>query len=212
MTCDEFLTHYSDYLDECFGPADAARWSAHIGECASCARYDRVMRRGLTLVRDLPPIVPGEDFTPRLQHRLYHVQDELIGGRERGMGRVTLFAGAAVLLVAVAWSPLARPELFQSEPATEAATAGAPATVAAAPPVAAAPAGAGDSHSLFVSAVSAPTPEYWQTRGTHPGEISGVHPVRMSVEHLPGPYSPVFVSLPSYRAGDVTGSAVNFLE
>ena len=209
MTCDEFLTHYSDYLDECFGPADAARWSTHIGECASCARYDRVMRRGLTLVRDLPPVVPGEDFTPRLQHRLYHVQDELIGGRQRGMGRVTLFAGAAVLVIAVAWSPLARPDLFQGEAATDSPAAVAPAPVA---PPAAAPAARADSHSLFVSAVSAPTPEYWQTSGTHPGEISGVHPVRMSAEHLPGPYSPVFVGLPSYRAGDVTGSTVNFLE
>ena len=212
MTCDEFLTHYSDYLDECFGPADAARWGAHISECPSCARYDRVMRRGLTLVRELPPMVPGEDFTPRLQHRLYHVQDELIGSRERGLGRVTLFAGAAVLLVAVAWSPLARPDLFRSAPAADAHPVAAPAPVAAIAPTAAPRARASDSHSLFVSAVSAPTPEYWQTGGSHPGETAGVHPVRMSVEHLPGPYSPVFVGMPSYRAGDVPGAAVNFLE
>src|SRR5690606_18291876 len=64
MTCQEFLARYSEYLDERLEPLESALWRAHMNRCPSCARYDRVLRRGLALVRDLPEVEPSSDFGP----------------------------------------------------------------------------------------------------------------------------------------------------
>lgn len=109
MTCQEFLARYSEYLDERLEPLESALWRAHMNRCPSCARYDRVLRRGLALVRDLPEVEPSSDFGPRLQHRLYHVDDEPeMGHRASGASAVVSLAIAGVL-AAIAWSPVIRP-------------------------------------------------------------------------------------------------------
>jgi hypothetical protein len=51
-----------------------------------------------------------DDFRPRLQHRLYHVDEEASLRRHASSGTTALaVAGIAVLLTAVAWSPSLRP-------------------------------------------------------------------------------------------------------
>ncbi|HLU24740.1 MAG TPA: zf-HC2 domain-containing protein [Longimicrobiales bacterium] len=127
MTCQEFLARYSDYLDEQLEPLEAALCRAHMERCPSCARYDRVLRRGLALVRELPQIEPSSDFMPRLQHRLYHVDDDLEMGRRASGASAMVTLAIAGMLAAVAWSPLIRTE---------------PVTVELAPMEARAPAGA----------------------------------------------------------------------
>lgn len=103
MDCIEFLTRYSEFADG-VGVADAASFQDHLRTCASCARYDRVVRRGADLLRTLPPIQPSDDFLPRLRHQLYHLEDEL--SRRPALTGSTVMGVVLILgFIAAAWVP-----------------------------------------------------------------------------------------------------------
>jgi hypothetical protein len=105
MNCSEFIAGFSEYYDGRDGsPDDSMR--AHLEECVSCRRYHRVVTRGGQLLRELPPPSVPPDFHPRLQHRIYHVEDEAVLTRPVGSGTTGATALAmAILLTVVAWSP-----------------------------------------------------------------------------------------------------------
>jgi anti-sigma factor RsiW len=105
IVCDEILTLHSDYLDGALAAHEAARVQWHLATCAACARYDRVVRRGLDLVRELPGIQPSDDFQERLQHRIFHVQDGATIAEPRAAGGAAALAVASVIAL-LAWSPL----------------------------------------------------------------------------------------------------------
>lgn len=108
MTCRECLQRYSDFLDETMTAGEMARCRAHLERCTSCARYHRVMRNGLELVRALPPVEPSAEFGDRLRHGIYHVRDarpERRRGSALSAGVVAVAALAAVAL----WGPLPSP-------------------------------------------------------------------------------------------------------
>lgn len=69
MTCSEFLHRYSDYDDSLLTPGEEARFRAHLRECRECARYDRVLRKGRMLARQVAA-EPSRDFMPRLHRRI----------------------------------------------------------------------------------------------------------------------------------------------
>lgn len=99
MNCREFLHRHSEYVDALIEPAEAARLRAHAAACPACARYDRVVRRGGQLARELLPRVQvSEDFEPRVRHRLLHVRDQM--SRRRAGGASFYAAAASVLLIA----------------------------------------------------------------------------------------------------------------
>lgn len=100
MDCREFLLRYSDYDDSLIPAAEAERFSAHLSGCSSCARYDRVLRKGRMLARQLPRPEPSPDFMPRLQRRLLQVRSGR--GRSRGAVLAAGLAAATVLMVAAA--------------------------------------------------------------------------------------------------------------
>lgn len=104
VACDEFLAGHSEYLDGLLSPVAAARLSAHAAACDSCARYDRIVRKGIDLVRELPDPEPSDDFEMRLQHRIFHMQDSS-ALRPRTAGAATAL-GFAAMIGLVAWSPL----------------------------------------------------------------------------------------------------------
>jgi len=106
MECEEFLQGYSSYLDGRADPPERENFDAHLESCDSCARYHRVMRRGLEVFRDLPRVTGSSDFLPRLQHRLYHVDDRIPYGSSPA-GNAALVAVAAVGILALAWLPFA---------------------------------------------------------------------------------------------------------
>lgn len=82
---------------------------AHLAHCESCRRYHRVLEDGSSLLRSLPKPELREDFAPRLQHRLYHVQEERSLSEHATSGAPALTVlGIAVLLAAVAWAPMLR--------------------------------------------------------------------------------------------------------
>lgn len=97
MNCRQFLTLHSEYADGLLTPGDAAPLAAHVESCAACARYDRVVRRGTELVRDLlPRVEASRDFERRVRHRLLHVRDE---GMRRRAGTASVYAAATVVLL-----------------------------------------------------------------------------------------------------------------
>lgn len=107
MECKEFLEGYSAYLDGVMSREEEKAFRQHLERCEACTRYDRVVQRGIEIVRDLPRPDPSPDFLPRLRHRLYHIEDGIPFDAARHGGSAALVAVAAVGLFALAWLPFA---------------------------------------------------------------------------------------------------------
>lgn len=70
MDCRAFRKSHVAFVDGLMTNRDAAEMYEHLQECARCGRLDVVVRRGLLVARNLPPIHPSRDFMPRLEARL----------------------------------------------------------------------------------------------------------------------------------------------
>ncbi|MWK27889.1 zf-HC2 domain-containing protein, partial [Escherichia coli] len=90
----------SEYRDGLLPDAEHGAFAAHLDACASCARYGRVVGKGVRMLRDEPELEVSEDFMARLQHRIYHVDEEKrssAGRRARGVAAGGTLAAAAAL-------------------------------------------------------------------------------------------------------------------
>ena len=76
--CDEFLNSHTEYLDGTLTGGMMVAFDAHVDACAACGKHDRVLRRGLLLVRNSRQIQPSADFHERLNARLATV-DSAVG-------------------------------------------------------------------------------------------------------------------------------------
>ncbi len=99
MECREFLLRYSEYDDSLIPAHEADRFRSHMAECSACARYDRVLRKGRMVARQLPPPEAGADFIPRLRLRLLEARARR---QVPGTRLATGLAAATVLMVTVA--------------------------------------------------------------------------------------------------------------
>lgn len=112
ISCCELLEEYSDFRDGLLEPHRSTQFESHLEECPSCASYDRVVSRGVSELRRLPEVESSCDFLARLQHRIYHLEDDVAVG-SYGQGSRTA-PGLVALLVGVigaaAWIPAIRPE------------------------------------------------------------------------------------------------------
>ncbi len=126
FSCTDFLRDFSDYRDGLLSPAQRAIVETHLAGCPSCARYARVVEQGVEQLKALPPIEPSEDFLPRLQNRLYAIEDgyALPSYRTSSAASAGFVVAIAALISAAAWLPLIRPRTAVVE---------LPAVVAAAP-------------------------------------------------------------------------------
>ncbi|HEX2204382.1 MAG TPA: zf-HC2 domain-containing protein [Longimicrobium sp.] len=106
MDCQTFLDGYTAFRDDDLSWDERVEFEVHLDECERCARYDRVVRRGTDVLRDLPEVEVSDDFGARLQHRIFHLDDERARARS-GVGAGTLAMAAAI--AAVAWVPLVGP-------------------------------------------------------------------------------------------------------
>ena len=102
--CDAYMASHSEYLDGLLSPVAAAQLGAHADACADCARYDRIVRKGIDLVRDLPAVEPSPEFEMRLQHRIFHMEDAAALQPRATSAATALGVAAAIALLA--WSPL----------------------------------------------------------------------------------------------------------
>lgn len=105
MNCSEYVAHCSDHLDGLLSQADRAAFDEHRRHCLTCRRYAAVLEQGATLLHALPEPELPEDFVPRLQHRIYSVDEEQALGRGASATPGMAIVGMALLLTAVAWAP-----------------------------------------------------------------------------------------------------------
>lgn len=111
VDCARFLDDYSDFRDGFLAPGEIRAFEAHLAACPSCARYDRVVDRGARLFADLPEIEPSDDFAARLQHRIFHVEEEMRApGRSASGVPATAVLSIAAALALAAWLPVLRPD------------------------------------------------------------------------------------------------------
>lgn len=119
MDCSELIASFTDYIDGSAPSHTVRAMEAHLAHCDSCRRYKVVLEHGSSLLQSLPPAELREDFVPRLQHRLYNVQEGRSSSDQATSGAPALTVlGIAVLLTAVAWAPMLRASapLVQLEP------------------------------------------------------------------------------------------------
>ncbi len=175
MDCQAFLKLHSEYLDERLEQEDADRCGAHAAACESCARYDRIVRRGLELLRREPPVSVSAEFTTRLERRLLRGRDELFTERAPGTSSgAALSLALAGLLALAAWGPMLRAD---GDPRTDL--------------VLETQRGYESREPLML-----PAPEWWQAPAVAPGFDTTVRPVDRMEMAFPGPYSPLIVMPP----------------
>jgi hypothetical protein len=109
IDCQTYLERYSAYLDHDVSLAEREEMEAHADLCESCAHYDRVVRRGTDVLRDLPEIEVSDDFGDRLRWRLYQAEHE--ESRERRAAPMQALGSVALagMIALAAWVPLMRP-------------------------------------------------------------------------------------------------------
>jgi len=88
MDCEAFLREYSDYFDWRLEGRPLSEFREHLSNCGQCAEYDRVMRSGLHLVKDIEPPQAAADCASRVQRRIIEFQSRL--GRRTSEIRLTL--------------------------------------------------------------------------------------------------------------------------
>jgi hypothetical protein len=109
LDCSDFLKDYSGFRDGSLDEVRITAMKSHLASCRSCGRYDRVIEGGVDLLRGLPEIEPSPDFLPRLQHRIYHLEDAGVLREQRASGAsAVLLSGIALAIGATAWAPLVR--------------------------------------------------------------------------------------------------------
>jgi hypothetical protein len=180
--CEQFLAGHSDYLDGLLPPLTAARMSAHAEACASCGRYDRIVRKGLVLARELPDVPVSGTFELRLQHRLLHVQDADAAAARPPAAGIAATLGVAAAIGLLAWSPV----MLDPAPARVADAA----ETALEAPAEAAPADWSGGMPLLVESTWFPVafPEPPANRAA------------AVLATFPGPYSPLVVTPPAHRS------------
>jgi putative zinc finger protein len=70
MDCREFRTKHVAFVDDLLSAVDMDAMQRHLTTCSGCSRQDTRVRRGLMLVRSLPPIETSPDFMRRLNERI----------------------------------------------------------------------------------------------------------------------------------------------
>jgi hypothetical protein len=103
LSCKEVLARHSEFLDGEMAALDADLWRTHLANCAACARYDRILRKGLGVVRS-NAAEPDAEFMVHLRYRLAYEEQRMAVGPVTA-GAATSVTVAAVLALA-AWLPI----------------------------------------------------------------------------------------------------------
>jgi hypothetical protein len=77
MECGEFLARYSEFLDGELGEATQGEFFNHVEMCEKCSNYKEILSDGLQVYRKQAEVSLSDDFSLRLQHRLFHVREGL---------------------------------------------------------------------------------------------------------------------------------------
>lgn len=105
--CRKFIEGYSEYRDGRLDTEGRSFFLGHMAACSACRRYDRVIRRGVKVLREpvaAPSPVPMSVAELRFRAAAFERESLALGTAGSG---VTLSAAVvvALLLAAAAWSP-----------------------------------------------------------------------------------------------------------
>ena len=70
MDCRKFRNNHVGFVDDLLPAFEMEAMRRHLMSCSVCAHHDTKIRRGLLLIRNLPPIETSPDFMERLNARL----------------------------------------------------------------------------------------------------------------------------------------------
>ena len=118
LSCNEVLARHSEYIDGEMTPPDTERWRAHLAECAMCARYDRVLRKGVSLLAKADA-EPDPEFT---MHLRYRIADEQYRMSRPLNNNVAVAMSTAAVLALIAWLPLMLMSRDEEQSGAQAAT------------------------------------------------------------------------------------------
>ena len=111
LSCSDCLARHSEYIDGVMDAATAEHWRTHLAVCSDCARYDRVLRRGVQVLNKQAQLDLGSDFLLQLQQRLAY-EDRTSAYRPMS-SLATASVAVAAMLAFAAWIPvfmLSRPD------------------------------------------------------------------------------------------------------
>jgi len=180
MTCQNCIAQATDFLDETLSPIERARHASHVERCPSCARYHRVLERGLGLARDVAEIEPTPGFRMRLHGRLRGLDEER-RRRERAASGAALVLTVAGLVALAAWVPVWQDALQARRSAAV---------------------------SLQGDALPGLPPEGAMMDWWYPGLGGSAAAVSRPAAAFPGPYSPLIVQPPVVTSGTSNGAAL----
>jgi hypothetical protein len=108
MDCQEYLCHFSDFLDDRTNDEVSKAMEEHRSTCVCCRRYSEILEAGAGALRSLPALEVPVDFRARLDHRIFHIEDGPSIARESlGTGATTVsILAVAALLALSAWAPV----------------------------------------------------------------------------------------------------------
>jgi hypothetical protein len=141
------------------------------------------MQTGLQMVRGLPPVLPSMDFEARLQHRVFHLQDEMWRHDRFATTGATMSLVLAAMIALVAWGPVLMREM-ESQPASD---------VTAAVVEDAGPVSADAIPSSAEPDASMPSESWYAHPAALVGDYDGAGALSAA---FPGPYSPLIVEPP----------------
>src|SRR3954468_18879620 len=140
MDCRAFRENHVGFVDDVLPAIDMEAMHRHLRSCGRCARHDLAVRRGLLIVRHLPPIEPSADFMPKLSERIAELQST--GAMEPAAAyRLTTggFAALAAGLTLFAYATLEAKNQFGAPEALEEKNRSGPPETQPLPPVGAPP-------------------------------------------------------------------------
>lgn len=179
MTCQDCINQATDFIDDALTPLQRARHASHLEQCTSCARYDRVLRRGIRLVHDMPQIQPSPGFRGRLHRRLRTVDDERIRRERIVLSGATVAVALAGLIALAAWAPVWQEALQRRQAAVA------------------------RGQFTAMPTVELPPGQWWYEGLAGQPAPSAIH----RVATFPGPYSPLVVQPPSVNTAGATAPA-----
>ncbi|HET9439068.1 MAG TPA: zf-HC2 domain-containing protein [Longimicrobiales bacterium] len=114
LSCRDCLARHSEYLDGRLEDAAAEAMRAHLAVCPRCARYDRVLRRGLQALDAQPALHLAPDFEEQLQARIAFESRRAELRPIRSMA--TASVAVAAMLALAAWIPVVFVASQESQP------------------------------------------------------------------------------------------------
>jgi len=106
MDCTTFVARFTDYLDGALSRQDSRAMEEHLAGCGACLRYKTVVEQGRSVLLSLPVPELAEDFSSRLEHRLFRAAEVVPSDDVASRAPALAVLGIAMLLTVVAWAPL----------------------------------------------------------------------------------------------------------